>query len=82
MGEQELATPAARVVARAAAVQRGAAGESQREKLRRARGAIKSGAGAAGPRENGRRGRRGRRREETEEPVSDPGPRDWVHNVV
>jgi hypothetical protein len=40
----------------------------RREKLRRARGAIKSGAGAAGPREDGRRGRRGRRREETEEP--------------
>jgi hypothetical protein len=40
----------------------------RREKLRRARGAIKSGAGAAGTRENGRRGRRGRRREETEEP--------------
>jgi hypothetical protein len=40
----------------------------RREKLRRTRGAIKSGAGAAGPQENGRRGWRGWRREETEEP--------------
>jgi hypothetical protein len=31
MSEQELATPAARVVARAAAGRRGAAGKSQRE---------------------------------------------------
>jgi hypothetical protein len=38
------------------------------EKLKRARGAIKRGAGAAGPQENGRQGRRGWRREETEEP--------------
>jgi hypothetical protein len=39
----------------------------RREKLRRARGAIKSGTGAAGPREDGWQGRRGRRKEETEE---------------
>jgi hypothetical protein len=72
--EQELATPAACVAARAAAARRGEAGTSQREGRERRRGCWDGtwhnlerrwGGGCTA---HGQRGWRGRRREETEEP--------------